>query len=273
MTLAVSDDLPRRWRTYWPDADVERMARDVEARVGDAIAAWGLTGARPLPGGHVSAVLATRDLVLKVSPRGHDDDVLVASQPDALEHWRPMGIVPVLHGRRDDGFTYLMQRVRPGTTLDDAGLGFEDRLRTLGVLAARLHAAGPAPASFVPLADYAARWYPGPLAQPRDDDVLLHADLHGGNVLRDGGGWKVVDPQRDPGDRQRGRLGAAGPARPGGALRRDRPAVARDLRRGGGPRPRARPRLGARARGGRGRPRRAGRPRLGRPAAPYGRGD
>jgi hypothetical protein len=63
-----------------------------------------------------------------------------------------------------------MQRLRPGTTLDDAGLGFEDRLRTLGVLAARLHAAGPAPASFVPL-------------------------------LRDGGGWKVVDPHATRGDR------------------------------------------------------------------------
>jgi streptomycin 6-kinase len=199
--MRIPDDLPRRWRTYWPDADVERMARDVEARIDDAIAAWALTDAHPLPGGHVGAVLATADLVLKVSPRGHDDDVLVASQPEALEHWRPSGIVPVLHGRRDDGFTYLMQRMRPGTTLDDAGLGFEDRLHTLGVLAARLHAAGPAPAGFVPLADYAARWNPGALAAPRDDDVLLHADLHGGNVLRDGDGWKVVDPHAARGDR------------------------------------------------------------------------
>jgi hypothetical protein len=107
--MRIPADLPRRWRAYWPDADVERMARDVEARVDEAIAAWRLTGARPLPGGHVGAVLATRDLVLNVSPRGHDDDVLVASQPDALEHWRPTGIVPVLHGRRDDGFTYLMR--------------------------------------------------------------------------------------------------------------------------------------------------------------------
>ena len=94
-----------------------------------------------------------------------------------------------------------MERLRPGTTLDDAGLGFEDRLHTLGVLAARLHAAGPAPAGFVPLADYAARWNPGDLAAPRDDDVLLHADLHGGNVLRDDDGWKVVDPHAARGDR------------------------------------------------------------------------
>ena len=92
--MRIPADLPRRWRTYWPDADVERMARDVEARVDDAIATRGLTGAHLLRGGHVGAVLATRDLVLKVSPRGHDDDVLVASQPDALEHWRPTGIVP-----------------------------------------------------------------------------------------------------------------------------------------------------------------------------------
>src|SRR5690242_10016339 len=93
-----SPDLRRRWRSYWPAADVDAMAADVEARVRAAVAAWGLAGARPLPGGHVGAVLATRDLVLKVSPRGHDDDALVASQPDALEHWRATGIVPALHG-------------------------------------------------------------------------------------------------------------------------------------------------------------------------------
>jgi streptomycin 6-kinase len=198
--MRIPDDLPRRWRTYWPHADVERMARDVEARVDDAVAAWDLAGARPLPGGHVGAVLVTRDLVLKVSPRDHDDDVLVASQPDALEHWRRTGIVPVLHGRRDDGFTYLMERMRPGTSLDDAGLPFEDRLRTLGALAARLHAAGPAPPSFVALSEYAARWHPGALAEPRDGDVLLHADLHGGNVLRHADGWRVVDPHATRGD-------------------------------------------------------------------------
>jgi hypothetical protein len=45
----AADDLPQCWRTYWPDADVERMARDVQARVDEAIAAWRLTGAHPLP--------------------------------------------------------------------------------------------------------------------------------------------------------------------------------------------------------------------------------
>jgi hypothetical protein len=183
--MRIPADLPRRWRTYWPDADVERMARDVEARVDDAIAAWGLTGAHPLPGGHVGAVLATRDLVLKVSPRGHDDDVLVASQPDALEHWRPTGIVPVLHGRRDDGFTYLMQRVRPGTALDDVGLPFEARLRTLGLLAARLHAAGPAPAAFVPLADYARP------VEPRRAGAV---DPHATRGDRHADVWALLDP-------------------------------------------------------------------------------
>ena len=271
--MRIPDDLPRRWRTYWPGADVERMARDVEARVDDAIAAWALTDARLLPGGHVGAVLATRDLVLKVSPRDHDDDVLVASQPDALEHWRPTGIVPVLHGRRDDGFTYLMQRLRPGTTLDDAGLPFEDRLRTLGVLAARLHAAGPAPAAFVPLADYAARWNPGALANTarrrrpaprrpaRRQRPARRRRLEGRRSAR--------RPRRPP----RGRLGAPGPARPGGPRRRDRPALGRDLRRGRGPRPRPRPHLGARPCGRRGGRRRAGRPGVGRPAATHGRGD
>ena len=42
---------------------------------------------------------------------------------------------------------------------------------------------------------------PRPARAAHDDDVLLHADLHGGNVLRDGGGWKVVDPHAARGDR------------------------------------------------------------------------
>ncbi len=197
----VSAELRRRWATYWPTSDLDRMARDVEARADAAVAAWDLSGAQSLPGGHVGVVLAIGDRVLKVSPRGHDDDALVASQPDALEHWRATGIVPLVHGRRDDGFTFLMERLRPGTTLDDQDLSFEERLRTLGRLAAHLHSAGPAPVTFVPLAVYAERWNPGALADPAGDDVLLHADLHAGNVLHDGTGWRVIDPHGTRGDR------------------------------------------------------------------------
>ena len=40
-----------------------------------------------------------------------------------------------------------------------------------------------------------------PLLDPADDDVLLHADLHGANALRHGAGWRVIDPHAVRGDR------------------------------------------------------------------------
>jgi streptomycin 6-kinase len=197
----VTEHLRRNWASYWPGADVDAMAADVEARVREAGAAWGLDGARPLPGGEVGVVLAGDDAVLKVSPRGHEEEDQLAAQADALEFWGSTGAVPKVLGRRDGGCTVLMERMVPGVTLDADGLAFEERLRTLGALARRLHAAGPAPRRFVPLALYARRWDVGALADARDDDVLIHADLHGGNVLRHGDAWRVIDPHAVRGDR------------------------------------------------------------------------
>jgi streptomycin 6-kinase len=197
----VTEHLRRNWASYWPGADVDAMAADVEARVRGAATAWGLEDARPLAGGEVGVVLAAAHVVLKVSPRGHEEEDELAAQADALEFWASTGIVPKMLGRRDGGCTVLMERMRPGDALDDGDASFEERLETLGALARRLHAAGPAPGRFVPLARYARRWDVGALADPSDDDVLLHADLHGGNVLRHDGGWRVIDPHAVRGDR------------------------------------------------------------------------
>ncbi len=206
--------LRRRWAGFWPDADVRALAADVHARLATAVAAWELGPLEPLPGGHVALVVAAGDAVLKLNPRGHADAAELASEGAALVHWAPTGAVPRLLASRDDGFTLLLERLRPGTPLDDAELEWDERLAVTGALAARLHAAGPAPATLPHVSGaYARGWRealagePAQLAElealltPRDDDVLLHADLHGGNALRAGDGWRAIDPHAVRGDR------------------------------------------------------------------------
>jgi streptomycin 6-kinase len=152
-------------------------------------------------------------VVLKVNPRGHRDEVQLAGEGDALAFWEPTGAVARLVGRRDDGLTLLMERLMPGTALDDTDRSFEERLEILGGLAAELHAHVPARGSFISMSDFLADGRAAVadrpelieeldrLVQPSDDDVLIHADLHGGNVLRHGHRWTVIDPKGVRGDR------------------------------------------------------------------------
>jgi hypothetical protein len=180
--------LKRHWALWWPEADLEEAARDVLARA----AAWDLESFRPLEGGNVALVLASADVVLKVHPRL---DPSLAAEVRALEHWAPSGVVPEVRDVRDGGLTFVMERVVPGTTADD--LRFEERLEILGALAVRLHELGPMDAPRLDGA-YSAGWGALPAG---GDEVLLHADLHGGNALRSGAGWRVIDPHAVVGDR------------------------------------------------------------------------
>jgi streptomycin 6-kinase len=206
--------LRRRWAGFWPAADTAALAADVRARLDAAVAAWRLRDLEVLPGGHIALVLASGETVLKVNPRDHPDAGDLLAEGDALDWWAPSGAVARLLGRRDGGFTLLLERLRPGTPLDAVALPWEERLRVTGTLAARLHAAGPPPATLPHIsATYADGWrealaeQPEELAElealltPRADDVLLHADLHGGNALRAGDGWRVIDPHAVRGDR------------------------------------------------------------------------
>jgi streptomycin 6-kinase len=187
--------LARHWRGYWPDTDPAEMTADIEHRLAAATAAWGLGGLAPLDGGVVAltctAIRNGRPVVLKLNPRGHPDDPQLAGEGDALAFWRPTGVAVELLDRGDDGFTLLLERVQPGHTLDEAGLSPEDRLTELGRLAARLHHAGPPPPTVIHLRELAAHW---PLPDG-GDEVLVHLDLHGGNALSTGSGWKVIDPK------------------------------------------------------------------------------
>jgi streptomycin 6-kinase len=201
---AALDRLAGRWRRYWPTVDAAGLVADVRKRLDLAAAAWDLSDVRPLDGGVVALVCAAtqarRPVILKVNPRGHPDDRQLAREGHALRFWQPTGAAAELLGERDHGFTLLMERLIPGDPLEDASLSREEKLVELGRLAARLHAAGPAPPAFEHLRDFVPEWRAavpelGDLLIPRDDDVLIHCDLHAGNALQTQTGWKVIDPK------------------------------------------------------------------------------
>jgi streptomycin 6-kinase len=194
--------LTELWRGYWPDTDAADLAADVDERLAVATAAWGLTGVEPLDGGEVALTCAAerngRPVVLKLNPRGHRDDRQLAAEGDAMAFWRPTGAVAELLDQRDGGFTLLLERLKPGLTLDEAGLSAEARLTELGRLAATLHQAGPPPISFMHLSEFAPDW---DVPRNSGEEVLTHLDLHGGNALRADGCWKVIDPKGVRADR------------------------------------------------------------------------
>ena len=172
-------------------------------RFAAAVEHWRLSDLEPLDSGAVALVCATGDAVLKLNPRGHPDDHQLAGEGDSLAFYEPTGAVARLLGQRDDGFTLLVERLEPGTALDESGLSWEERLELLGNLAARLHARGAPPDTFVSMSDFCADW-PAEVERPvaaGGDDVLVHADLHGGNALLHGADWKVIDPKGVRGDR------------------------------------------------------------------------
>jgi hypothetical protein len=209
--------LTPRWRAYWPGADAGAAGRDVVARLAGAVRAWDLEEVRALAGGNVALVCAAarhgRPVVVKVHARGHAEERELRAEAAALAFWQPTGAVPELLGRRDDDLTVLMARVVPGTPLERASLSFDARLTLLGGLARRLHEAGPAPGDALPLEAYAASWRralerdPASLATldrllaPAPTDVLVHADLHAGNALLAGDGWRAIDPHAARADR------------------------------------------------------------------------
>jgi streptomycin 6-kinase len=197
-------DLAPRWQRYWPDADVERIVIDVRERMSAALDGWRLDGPEPLRGGVGSLTCAAGDVVVKVLPRHHPEEQAMRGEAEALAHWRDTGACVPLLDQRDDGFTLLLRRLRPATSLDD--VEYEEQLVEAGRLIKRLHAAGPPPESLPGVEVYTEPY--GRRADPELDhliatterDVAVHADLHGGNVLRDGDRWVAIDPKGVRGD-------------------------------------------------------------------------
>jgi streptomycin 6-kinase len=127
-------------------------------------------------------------------------------EPDALERWNGDGAVRLLR-RDDDRFALLLERCEPGAFLSSAG--GEHALEVLIELVPQLwiDAAG-----FHTLEDETAVWLEDGLAESRHGDVaaglvrelapsqgeqvLVHQDLHGDNVLAaEREPWLVIDPK------------------------------------------------------------------------------
>jgi streptomycin 6-kinase len=184
-----------------------------------------LTVGDGLPGGNVALVLAaTRadgsPVVLKISLPDEESE----READALAHWRGDGAVRLLE-REDEHRAMLLDRAVPGTPLWEVADDSEATMIGARVLE-RLHESLPArDHPFRLLSEAAARWETtipadwdatgraysralvdaavdvcGSLASAASGDVVLHQDLHGGNVLRAGDEWLVIDPKPLVGD-------------------------------------------------------------------------
>jgi streptomycin 6-kinase len=193
--------LAEQWSDYWPAVDAADLLADVEERLAATTAAWGLTDIAPLDGGQVALTCGAaqngRPVVLKLNPRGHPDDAQLAGEGHALAFWSATGAAVELLDQCDGGFTLLLERIQPGHTLETADLGLEERLAEIGRLVARLHRAGPPPSAFLHARDFAPAWE----APAGGEEALTHLDLHGGNALWAGSGWKVIDPKGIRADR------------------------------------------------------------------------
>jgi streptomycin 6-kinase len=185
----------------------------------EVAARWGLVLGEPFAGGVASELVAPAgaDAVFKVQ-RPHRESEHEAA---ALELWDGDGAVRML--RYDpEAHALLIERCIPGTPLSAAG--HDAALDVFVELLPRLWK--PAGTPFRPLADEAAwwaeylprqDWSSAPwlleaalealreLPGTQGDHVLLHQDLHGGNVLAaQREPWLTIDPKPLVGEREFG---------------------------------------------------------------------
>lgn len=188
-----------RWRAGLPD----RLARIVRA--------WRLAVESRLHAGE-SEVWAVRDAdgmphALKLAPPGQGLEAEIA----ALRAFAPDTVAALRRAEARQGALLLARGGAPLSTLadDDAAT------RAAAALMARLPCAPPAGALFAEAAGWGRALRPGLIPEAMRDRAagvlrdlvasagparLLHGDLHGGNILAFGGGWRAVDPKGLLGD-------------------------------------------------------------------------
>jgi streptomycin 6-kinase len=188
---------------------------------------WGLSLGEPFEGGVASVVVAPvvmaggAEAVLKIQAPHRESEQEAA----ALELWDGDGAVRLLAHDADE-HALLIERCIPGTPLSTAGA--ENALDVFVELLPRLWK--PAGAPFRPLAEEAAWWLDGleatwdrfgrpferalldaaltalrELSPTQGEQVLLHQDLHGDNVLAaQREPWLAIDPKPLAGEREFG---------------------------------------------------------------------
>jgi streptomycin 6-kinase len=188
----------------------------VPSLLSECVTAWGLTpglGYAPGAAGYATRVSlpdGTPAVLKLIYP--HRESELEA---DALELWDGDGAVRLL-ARNDERHAMLLERCEPGTFLSTAS---PDALGVLIELLPRLWKSGN---GFRPLEEEAAHWLDGDIRDIRDirvrdgavhylrelaptqgEQVLLHQDLHGENVLAaEREPWLVIDPKPLSGERE-----------------------------------------------------------------------
>jgi streptomycin 6-kinase len=182
------------------DARLRRIAEECAER-------WALRVGEPLPGGNIALVVAAEredgtPAVLKVSHPHPESD----PEADALACWGGDGAVRVLE--HDRGLrALLLERLIPGASA--WGIDEDEATRAVAGVLRRLGIEPPPGHPFRPLAEAAREWAEDfPEVRPaveelladRTPQVLLHQDLHGGNVLRHGRDWVAIDPKPLVGD-------------------------------------------------------------------------
>ncbi len=191
----------------------------------EAVARWSLELGLPYPSGACAEVVRARlpdgtEAALKL-PFGDRD---TRGEAEALRRWGGDGAVRLLDAF-EDGAALLLARCTPGTPLLD--IDEEDGLEIAAGLLERLWRASTSAWPFDHAAERAGEWAETVLRQhaalgrpceeslaaeaaacfrelatgPDPEPVLLHADLHAGNVLRHGVGWLAIDPKPLVGDR------------------------------------------------------------------------
>jgi streptomycin 6-kinase len=173
---------------------------------------WSLQLEQPLDAAF-SLVVPAGDVVLKLNPRGEPE---AEHEADALQRWNGHGAVRLL-ARDDDRWALLIERCRPATqlwTLPD-----EHATEIAAEILEQLWVRADGP--FRRLEHEAGRWAEElpkrrlgrALVDPvvaflreagptQRESVLLHQDLHGGNVLLSDRGWLAIDAKPLVGERE-----------------------------------------------------------------------
>jgi streptomycin 6-kinase len=218
--LSGLDEARARLAPRWGAAVLDAWWAGLPALIDELAARWALEVGAPAATGNTTLVLRCRRAdgaaaVLKLSP----DPALAVAEERALRAWAASGRVPAVWACDANAGALLLEAIADGTPLSARGeaAGAE----AVAALIGALHATG-APRGFPPLAErlewmFSYRFARGTpyadalarggraalaLAAEPAPAVLLHGDLHPGNVL-DGGpgrGLVAIDPRPCVGD-------------------------------------------------------------------------